>query len=435
MQKKIIALAVAGLVSGGAFAQSNVTISGEMKVGFENASAGGSTVVNSNQTSRNRVTDTNSKIKFAGEETLGNGMTAWWQMESAIGTSDNVGTTGAAGNGAPGSTTLGSRNTAVGVKGAFGNFFMGKWDVHYGTVAGGGVDTHGLADGDTLAASSLSILHTNGAVTTVAAPVVAGTNPAAAATGAGRSAANGFGGRFNNVIAYTSPNFSGFAVAIQHSTQSDNTSAALVAKDKAWGFNPTYANGPFNAFYSYFKLSNTGAVVNAGAAAAGDSGNNLTANRLGAAYTLPMGLKFGLIWDKNKIEVADGTASLNGLGVAATGGAVAVHSRRERTAWALPVQYTSGAHRVNFTYATAANVKTDVGTVGDSGAKMYTLGYDYSLSKRTSVALSWTSINNGNNAAYDGWHPSSSVAGSGTLPGLNAGADPRIVYMGLRHSF
>lgn len=32
MQKKLIALAVAGLVSGGAFAQTNVTISGQIRM-------------------------------------------------------------------------------------------------------------------------------------------------------------------------------------------------------------------------------------------------------------------------------------------------------------------------------------------------------------------------------------------------------------------
>ncbi len=410
MQKKIIALAIAGLVSGGAFAQSNVTISGEMKVGFESVSAGGATVANMNQTSRNRVTDNNSKIKIAGEETLGNGMTAWWQMESAIGSSDNVGTTGAAGNGAPGTTTLGSRNTAVGVKGAFGNFFMGKWDVHYNSVAG--ADTMGLADGHGLATSSLSILHTNGAATT--------------ATGAG--AANGFGGRFNNVVAYVTPNFSGFSAELLHSTQGELTTAGMLAKDKAWAFRPMYNNGPISVFYSWMKLSNAGATA---VVAAGATGNNSTGQRLGGAYTLPMGLKIGLVWDKNKIEVADGTNSLLALGIVANGGNVAAHSRRERTAWALPIQYVTGAHKVNFTYATARDMTTSVGTVGNSGAKMYTLGYEYSLSKRTSVAGSWTSINNGSNAAYDGWHPSSSVA-QGTI---NAGADPRILQMNLRHAF
>jgi predicted porin len=282
-----------------------------------------------------------------------------------------------------------------------------------------------LADGHGLATSSLSILHTNGAVATATVAV----NNNNAATVAGRGAANGFGGRLNNVVAYVTPNWNGFAITFAHSTQGESTLAGISAKDKAWAVNPTYVNGPISLFYGWMKLSNTGAAVTT--PVAGETGNNLTGQRLGGAYTFPMGLKIGLVWDKNKVDVADGTASLGALGIAATGTNIAAHARRERTAWALPIQYVTGAHKVNFTYASAGDVKTDIGTVGSSGAKMYVLGYEYSLSKRTSVAASWTSINNGNNAAYDGWHPSSNVAQGA----LNAGADPRILQMNLRHSF
>ena len=88
MQKKIIALAIAGLVSGGAFAQaSTVTISGQMRLAIDNASASGCSAVGcTNLTSRTRVTDQNSNIRFAGVEPLGGGTDAWWQAESAIGT-------------------------------------------------------------------------------------------------------------------------------------------------------------------------------------------------------------------------------------------------------------------------------------------------------------------------------------------------------------
>ena len=46
MQKKLIAVAVAGVLAAPlALAQSNVTISGTLNAGFENISAGGSSVV------------------------------------------------------------------------------------------------------------------------------------------------------------------------------------------------------------------------------------------------------------------------------------------------------------------------------------------------------------------------------------------------------
>ncbi|MBL8485896.1 MAG: porin [Rhodocyclaceae bacterium] len=414
MQKKLIALAIAGL-SSAAFAQSNVTISGQMKVGFADVSAKGATVAGASLTSRARVEDNNSNIRFSGEENLGGGMAAFFQVESAIGTSDNIGTTGAQGAGAT-STGIGTRNTAVGLKGGWGMALMGKWDAYYNSVAG--VDGMGLADGHGLATSSLSILHTNGN-------------------------GNGFGGRLNNVVAYATPNFSGFDALIAYSATiganaNEDTRANMAGKEKGWYFNPKYTNGPIHVFFAHLRANNVGAIPVT--PAAGDSGVNVRANRLGAAYTFPMGLKIGLVWDKNKVEVADGNNVLAALGVAATGGNVGVHSRRERTAWALPIQYTTGAHKVNFTYAWAGNLKTNAlgvnSTLGDSKARMWTLGYEYALSKRTSVAASYLAINNGQNGRYDGWHPSSSVSGSQAVAGaLPYGADPRVLQFNVRHAF
>lgn len=423
MKRKLLAILVAG-ISGTAFAQSNVTISGVLRAGVEAVSASGATVSGADMTSRNRVTDNGSSIRFAGTENLGNGLTAWWQVESAIGLVDNQGSASAPTATAANSTTLGTRNTAVGLRGAWGEFFVGKWDVHYNS--GNTVDTVNGNDAFSSRAQVLNITHGNGAV----------------ATATGLGAPNTFGGRMNNVIAYTSPSFSGFAVGVKHSTsgtnlagsgtaQNEATTSGLAAKSKIWALNPTYSNGPVTAFYSWMKVFNGGAVVGGGANA---TGNHLVGQRLGASYTLPVGLKFGLVWDKHKVEVADGTASLAGLGVASTGGNVGAHARRERTAWALPIEYVNGAHRVNFAYAKAANIKTDAGTVNDSGAKLFVLGYEYSLSKRTSVAALYSAISNGANAAYDYRETSTNIAG-GNGTGLAAGTDPRTVQLAIRHAF
>lgn len=395
-----------------------------MRAGFESVSAGGASVGGADLTARTRVSDNGSNIRLAGTENLGNGLTAWWQVESAIGLPDNQGSACAPTTGAANCAGLGTRNTAVGIKGAWGDVFIGKWDLHYNS--GNSVDTVNGNDAFSSRAQVLNITHGNGAV----------------ATATGLAAANTFGGRFNNVIAYTTPVFNGFAVALKHSTSgtslagsgtgaNESTTAGLAAKDKTWAINPVYNNGPVTAFYSWMKVSNGGAVAGA---AANATGNNLTGQRLGGAYTLPMGLKFGLVWDKNKIEVADGTFSLAGLGIAATGSSVAAHARRERTAWGLPIEYVAGPHRVNFAYAKAGNLTTDIGTVGDSGAKLLVLGYEYSLSKRTSVAALYSAISNGANAAYDFRESSVNIAG-GNGTGLPAGTDSRTLQVAMRHAF
>ena len=403
MQKKLIALAVAGLVSGGAFAQSNVTIQGQFKEAFENVRATGAATSAADLTSRNRVTDHNSWLRFSGEEALGNGTSAWFQIESAIGTSDNVGTTGSAAPAVASSATLGTRNTAVGLKGAWGNVLMGKWDVYYQTLAP--VDG-GWAGNMPLSTSSLNLTHTNGQ-------------------------GNGFGGRLNNVVAYITPNMNGLSAVIgwagSGTATNENTTAGLQGKETGWTFNPSYVNGPISVFYAYLKATNVGATTGT---AANASGLEATANRLGAAYTFPFGLKIGFVWDKNKLATGDGSAI---AGLAVTGGA-ATASLRQRTAWTIPVNFNTGANTFYFTYGKANNVQTQLGDQANTGAKMMVLAYDYALSKRTAVNVSWSSVTNDPNAKYDFWHPSSNV-GAQSATGLPAGADPRAVIFGIRHQF
>ena len=232
MQKKLIAAAVAGLLSVPAFAQSNVTISGQLRVGIDHVSAGGATINGTSPISRWRMIDNNSNIRFAGTEGLGGGLTAWWQVESAIGTSDNNGTAGAQGN--ANITSIGTRNTAVGIKGAWGNVYVGKWDMHYHTLAG--VDGNGLTGGLAMGASSLNLLMNQGQAFTAAA---AGLNSNA-------------GGRLNNALMYDTPTWNGFNVRLGYSFSAATESLANATaapgdsarKESNYWINPQYNNGP-----------------------------------------------------------------------------------------------------------------------------------------------------------------------------------------------
>lgn len=383
MQKKLIAAAVAGLIAVPALAQTNVTISGQMRVGYQHISAGGATAAGTSLESRSQLVDNNSNIRFAGTEALGGGLTAWWQVESAIGTTDNVGTTGAQGAGA--TTTIGTRNTAVGIKGAWGNIYAGKWDMHYSNHAG--VDSAGLAGGLAMGANSLNILHT-------------------------QNGANGAGGRYMNAVMYDSPNWNGFDVRLGYSftaTGAENNANGN-SKESNWMINPRYTNGPIHVFFSHLHRSNIGNAASAG------PNPNARLNRLGGAYTFGMGLKVGLIWDRNVLDADTGAAG----------------DTTKRTAWAIPVSYGMGPHLFNFTYARAGDVSNT--PAADTSAKMYMLGYTYSLSKRTHLGFNWTKINNAAAARYDLWHPSSSVAGA-TGAALPLGSDPRQLSFNIHHSF
>lgn len=90
MQKKLIALAVAGLASSAAFAQSNVTIYGTLRPSYDFVS-----IKDAAGNKTNSITNMNantSTIGFKGSEDLGNGLKAIFQMEYNIDpTSENAG--------------------------------------------------------------------------------------------------------------------------------------------------------------------------------------------------------------------------------------------------------------------------------------------------------------------------------------------------------
>ncbi len=114
MQKKIIALAVAGLVSGAAFAQSNVTIYGVADVGIAKVD-GKSLAASANGTANNG----SSRLGFKGSEDLGGGLKANFTMEEQINLA----------NGAVGSATDANpfyRQAWVGLSGGFGEVQIGQ---------------------------------------------------------------------------------------------------------------------------------------------------------------------------------------------------------------------------------------------------------------------------------------------------------------------
>jgi predicted porin len=95
------------------------------------------------------------------------------------------------------------------------------------------------------------------------------------------------------------------------------------------------------------------------------------------------------------------------------------------------VSYTTGAHSFHVDYTKAGD---DTVTAGDQKAKMWALAYTYSLSKRTSVALTYASIKNNSGAAYN-LFTSTSLGIGGGAGNMGAGEDPRMYGLTLRHAF
>ncbi len=431
MNKKLIAAAVASMFAVPAFAQSSVTISGRLNSTFENIKATGATLGSANDfTARYRLVDNSSEIRFAGRENLGGDLNAWF----TIGTGLEI---TYAGNADPyGRGLIGSRNSGVGLDSkAWGSIGYGKWDVHYTsgfTPSEGNVD-FGYIDQGLAAFPVLNF-------------------------GTGQQGLGVAGGRLNNVVRYVTPTWNGFKVIAAYARNDEGTYSGAGAADTNGGnqprqlnFSPVYNNGPFNAFYSYYsdKGSAAGATaanpaallgtVTAGMPAALGVGiasglRDIRGDRAGAAWTFPMGLKVGLMYERARSDIYGGV--LTGLG----GGSFSANL--ERNVWSLPITYVTGPHKLNFVYARASSLTGSRGSSNpavtaynsaDTGASYLTLGYRYAFSKRTSVYADWARITNSSRAGYD-FFAYAGVNGT-ILPAASIGADPQTMQIGIYHLF
>lgn len=216
MQKKLIALAVAGLVSAPAFAQSNVTVYGvaDAYMGFGDQGDTDLAGVQSGGLS-------GSRLGFRGTEDLGNGLKGVFTVEQGF----SIDTGAGMGNA--------SRQAFVGVAGGFGAVTLGRqyapgYDFQY----------------DALVSSALS-------------------PQAILAGGVGSTIAPNSAARWNNSVAYNGM-FSGLKVRGIYSMNALETSVdnPVVANstidpsdDDAMGLGVEYANGPLKvgALYHYIK--------------------------------------------------------------------------------------------------------------------------------------------------------------------------------------
>lgn len=368
MQKKIIALAIAAAFSAPAFA--DVTIYGVANMSYDMTKSGG--VAAANSFSNNKVSSNTSRLGFKGNEDLGDGLTAVWQIESLIQLDGQT----VAGN------TLANRNTFLGLAGGFGTVLMGRHDTPY-NLSNRKYDLFG--DG---LADNRSIM--GGGATAVA--------------GIGSSALS-FNGRQPNVIAYISPAFSGLTGAIAYVAGAEGQTAATQTKGSAWSMAALYGNGPISANFGY-------EVHNAGTAP-GTAGLGVTAKE--TAWTISGGYKVEQfevngVYEKTSDDLAAGA---NALG---------------HRSYYLSGKYNFGSNAVKLAY-TNAGANAAVAT----GATQVSLGFDHSLSKRTTVYATYTQLHNDTNGTYQ-------LSGNGTgAPALTAanavGSKPSAISFGMKHTF
>lgn len=212
MQKKLIALAVAGLVAAPAMAQSNVTIYGvaDAYFGFGSDNNDDISAINSGGLA-------GSRIGFKGSEDLGNGLKAVFTLEQGYKID-----TGAA------SPSVGdsvfSRQAWVGLQGSFGTVSLGRQYAPGYFVA----DYDALLSSEISPQSKLSVL--NGMTITPNSPA-----------------------RWDNSVKYTG-SFDAVNVQAIYSMGTREVAASGVSDDDKYGLSAAYANGPVSVGVIYHNV-------------------------------------------------------------------------------------------------------------------------------------------------------------------------------------
>jgi len=396
MQKKIIALAVAGLASGAVFAQTNVTIYGVADLGqawVKSSSmkdAAGNSIAN--QKTVSRLDSNSSLLGFKGVEDLGNGLKAVFQFESNIAADYNGGFNGV-------------RDSYVGLAGGFG------------TVVGGRL-THPLRE----MGVRVDIL-----------PGDAGIGTTNSVTGTLHGIKTGADDRASNAIAYVTPTFGGGfsgTVAYVNGERKTNDNPATLnvnesANARAWQIAGKYDNGPLFVGLGYHKtkdnVTNDSTQINTTTPAPTALGNGLNARvwRIAAVYTAPFATRFSALYDNTKVS--------KGSQLVIPGTDLTV----KRSAWSIGAAHPFGANTVGLQYGRSG--KTGVSGSDDlkDKASIWTAYYGYTLSKRTLVQARYTRLKNDKGGNVNFYN--NPVVNNGATAGVDGTYSGFMV--GLRHSF
>ncbi|WP_431260850.1 porin [Roseateles chitinivorans] len=352
------------LIASAAHAQSTVTVYGRLNVSLEHADAGHSP----RDRAVNRESNNRSVIGFRGVEDLGDGVQALFQIEGSLALDSGVG------------PSLANRDTRVGLQTPYGLVFAGHWGTPY-----------------LLATSTLDPWYP----TTAGYMALMANGSAPTTNHLGNTAS--FDRRQQNIVQYWTPAWSGlpglsgrFGYAFNDGEVGPNG-----ARPQLLSGSLTWDDGPWNLALAHEQHRDY-------------QGPHLTdsATKLGAAYRFGPGRLAAAI-ERLRYETPLGALTRDSVFVAAT--------------W----QIGATSLRASFTHAGEGKgpAGTRVGFVSagdDTGSRQWTLGADYTLSKRTGFYAYVSRIDNQARAAYDfAINPL----------GVGIGEKPTVVAMGMRHSF
>ena len=401
MNKKLMAVAVAGVFAApAAFAQ--VTVSGKLGIQLTNMSIGNlnaARVAGANS-STTIVNDNASILRIGAQEDLGGGLQAFGQYEFRPNLDgSNTGVT-----------------TSLPVGSTTGVSFIGLRSNSWGQVRAGTMATwcEGLSSQGGYGLSTEASQHYS--LSGMSCYVMTGqtTGAVAAYTGSTTSFSSS---RQPNVIMYETPKMGGFSAQLGWASSPmnnvDNDLNLVGRKGRAWYIMPAYDAGFVKFGYALADIKdNSTPAANSGAL-------DLKAHKLYAQFSIA-GVEIAPAWAK--VVANQGIAA---GGVAA--GTRVVDTRK----WWLPIRYKTGNNVFGFLYMKNGDDKVQV---GDQGAKQTALSYNYLLSNRTNIGVSWISLKNNAQAQYDITSLTSNAYGAAG-GSLQLGEKMNVLALSLNHNF
>ncbi|WP_142805153.1 porin [Tepidiphilus sp. J10] len=389
MQKKLIALAVAGLVSAPVFAQSNIQVYGVADAYFKAGDFMGDSTMGVDSGGL-----AGSRLGFRGEEDLGSGLKAVFVLEQGFNIDTGKSTAMSSGDNSDtkGDQTF-TRQAYVGLKGNFGQVALGRqyapgyFTSEYDAVRNAYISPMSLlSDFTRLTITPNSAARWNNSVT--------------------------YNGTFQSV------SVAGIYSAGNQETDSKLGTGADYSDDDKYGISLKYDNGPLKIGGIYqavkFKSENAGAP----GAFRPRTTNNETQKEwlIGASYN------FGMATLAGSYQQARDVAGINNLDV---------------DLWQLGVIVPVGAGNIHVAYAQADVDKVpSQGLNKDVKPKAFTVAYTHALSKRTTGYLGYTKVDyddltwgNVTGLRLGGISDSNGHAGTDRVD------DTDLFYVGINHRF
>jgi predicted porin len=271
---------------------------------------------------------------------------------------------------------------------ASGNDWVGLRSSSWGSITLGRHDLHYGKQPDDIASKAGALMATAVSLMDFAA---GGATAIAGAT------------RTPNVVRWDSPNWGGFTMTAAYSTSvaANESDLGGTVKGNAYNLNPAFTASNWQVGASLWNQKGEGT--------GGEQDGQVI-----YGYMRFGGWKIG--------------AAFNNSSITNTAGA----DTSDRSAWTLPVSFTTGAH--NF-YAHYTKADDDDIMLGDNSAKMFAFAYVYDLSKRTSAGVTYAKLDNSAAAAYDFFTNKTAGAFGSTGSALLAGEDATLLAFTLRHAF